>query len=591
MAARAASAHVHIEGVQTALPTRVVEPGKARLVAVAAPPLPAEALQRRVRAVLYYSDDGTSSAPPCAWEEAVWMKESLSEALADHPEMAGRLRRRADGSWEVKLNDTGVRLLQATVEAPLDEFLADKDLPRKEAALAPWTDVNADDPDMCPPIFMQLTRFQGDGGYAIGVSCALVMSDPLSLARFLLSWARTHARMRAQSKVTPHPMAQYMSYFQRPETSRKRVRSVPLDSFAVDGASAETVLFRARAAPLDGRRRRALAAACVDQASEELGAPKVSRFSVVVAPAPAPVAEDDGWVGKTTIETCTAADDGLQTVSGDGAGAGAGTVLEAVQWSELGLEELMLRDSKPVHVSYRIVTSGDEGLVVVMPDGDRSLLVTATLPNIVIMARVHGLAAAGLAVLLLAAVAPAYAVDYIVGDSSGWASGVDYDTWAKGKTFNVDDSLVFQYSMMHSVAEVSSADYSACSASNSIQSYSDQSTKIALTKPGTRYFICGASGHCAGGMKLAVTVSAAEATTPATSPPSETPATPSDPGSETPADPSTETPSTSTPAATTTPSSSTTTTSTGSTGAGASGSETRSVIGLLVGAIGLAMMC
>lgn len=88
----------------------------------------------------------------------MWGKESLSEALADHPEMAGRLRRRADGSWEVKLNDTGVRLLQATVDATLDEFLAGKGaLARREAALAPWTDVNADDPDMCPPFFMQVS--------------------------------------------------------------------------------------------------------------------------------------------------------------------------------------------------------------------------------------------------------------------------------------------------------------------------------------------------------------------------------------------------------------------------------------------------
>uniref|UniRef100_A0A0E0CP78 Phytocyanin domain-containing protein n=1 Tax=Oryza meridionalis TaxID=40149 RepID=A0A0E0CP78_9ORYZ len=205
------------------------------------------------------------------------------------------------------------------------------------------------------------------------------------------------------------------------------------------------------------------------------------------------------------------------------------------------------------------------------------------------MAGVHGLAAAGLVVLLLAAVAPAFAVDYTVGDTSGWSSGVDYDTWAKGKTFSVGDSLVFQYSMMHTVAEVSSADYSACSASNSIQSYSDQNTKIALTKPGTRYFICGTSGHCSGGMKLAVTVSAAAATTPtpaaSSSPPSTaTPATPSDPGMDTPS---------STPDATTTPTTTTTapttTKSTGST-SGASGSEARSVMGLLVGAVGLAMM-
>ncbi|KAG8071662.1 hypothetical protein GUJ93_ZPchr0006g46437 [Zizania palustris] len=333
------AAQVHIEGVQTAVPTRVVEPaGKARLVAVACPPLTAEALQRRVRAVLYYRADGT---PAGVWEEeGMWVKESLSEALADHPEMAGRLRRRADGSWDVKLNDTGMRLLQATVELPLDEFLAAKDLPRKEAALASWTDVNADDPDMCPPIFMQLTRFQGDGGYAIGVSCALVMSDPLSLARFLLSWAGTHARMRAQSKVSPHPMAQYIAYFKHSETGRRRVRSVPLDSFAADGAGGETVLFRARApagAAPDGHYR-ALGAACLDKASEELGAAKVSRLWIVVAPAPA---KDDGlWrlPGKTIIETCTAA---------DGGAAAAAAALEAVQWSEMGLEELVLGTASP----------------------------------------------------------------------------------------------------------------------------------------------------------------------------------------------------------------------------------------------------
>lgn len=107
--------------------------------------------------------------------------------------------------------------------------------------------------------------------------------------------------------------------------------------------------------------------------------------------------------------------------------------------------------------------------------------------------------------------APAFAVDHTVGDSSGWASGVDYTTWASDKTFKVGDTLVFQYGASHNVAEVGSADYSACSASNSIQSFSDQDTKITLTKPGTRYFICGVTGHCAGGMKLAVTVTVAGA--------------------------------------------------------------------------------
>lgn len=55
--------------------------------------------------------------------------------------------------------------------------------------------------------------------------------------------------------------------------------------------------------------------------------------------------------------------------------------------------------------------------------------------------------AAGLVVLaLLAAVAaPAHATDYTVGDSSGWSSGVDYATWASGKTFAAGDNLGESY--------------------------------------------------------------------------------------------------------------------------------------------------
>jgi hypothetical protein len=48
---------------------------------------------------------------------------------------------------------------------------------------------------------------------------------------------------------------------------------------------------------------------------------------------------------------------------------------------------------------------------------------------------------AGLLILLAAVAAPAHAKDYTVGDSSGWTSGVDYTTWASGKTFAVGDNL------------------------------------------------------------------------------------------------------------------------------------------------------
>ncbi|KAL6633860.1 hypothetical protein ACP70R_026531 [Stipagrostis hirtigluma subsp. patula] len=364
MASATPPAYVHIEALQTAVPTRVVAPGRTRPVAVREPPLPASALQRRFRVVLYYRAGADGAAAPSWGEEALLVKESLSEAVADHPEMAGRLRRRADGSWEVKLNDTGVRLVMATSEAAVEEFVgaADRDRARREAALAPWTDVNPEDPDMCALCFMQLTRFQGDGGYAVGVSCSLMLSDPLSLARFLLSWARTHAAMKAKNKLAPNPMMQYAGYFQRPEAMTRRVKSVPLDAPAAADAGVETVLFRAAA--VGAPDHRALARACVEQASERLGAGKVPRFSVVVVDG-----DGDGNAGGMSVETC-AADE--QQVSGGGEHK-----LEVAQWQELGLGELVLRESKPVHVSCSIVTGGDEGLVVVMPDGD-GFLVTAT---------------------------------------------------------------------------------------------------------------------------------------------------------------------------------------------------------------------
>jgi hypothetical protein len=195
------------------------------------------------------------------------------------------------------------------------------------------------------------------------VSCTALLADPRSLARFLLEWARIHNEMKEKNKTALRPMMQYMAYFQRPEKCCRRIRSFPIDSAAADGVHAQTVLFRTSAAGAgDGVDHRALAAACMDRASEELGVERASRFTLVVAPG-------DPARGATTVETSVAAD-----------GLKKDHALVAAEWTDLGLEELTLRGAKPVHVSCRIVAGGDEGLVVVMPDGD-GFLVTATIPK------------------------------------------------------------------------------------------------------------------------------------------------------------------------------------------------------------------
>ncbi|KAJ8625038.1 hypothetical protein MRB53_033568 [Persea americana] len=129
-------------------------------------------------------------------------------------------------------------------------------------------------------------------------------------------------------------------------------------------------------------------------------------------------------------------------------------------------------------------------------------------------------------ILLLCCVVSASAKDYTVGDTSGWATNVDYSTWKSGKTFTVNDSLVFNYGGLHTVDEVKESDYKSCTTGNSISTDSSGATTIALKTPGKHYFICATPGHCSLGMKLAVTVVAAAknttADTPESAPPSST---------------------------------------------------------------------
>ncbi|KAL1809219.1 hypothetical protein ACET3Z_026209 [Daucus carota] len=138
-------------------------------------------------------------------------------------------------------------------------------------------------------------------------------------------------------------------------------------------------------------------------------------------------------------------------------------------------------------------------------------------------------------VLSLLAVPAVYGVDHTVGGSGGWDQGVDFTTWAAGEKFVVGDNLVFTYGSSHSVDEVSASDYSSCSSSNPIKSYTGGKNTVALTKTGPIYFLCPSFGHCAGGMKVTITVSAASTPTPSTP----TPTTPSTPSPTTPSTPST----------------------------------------------------
>ncbi|KAK3134590.1 hypothetical protein QOZ80_6AG0551090 [Eleusine coracana subsp. coracana] len=132
---------------------------------------------------------------------------------------------------------------------------------------------------------------------------------------------------------------------------------------------------------------------------------------------------------------------------------------------------------------------------------------------------------AGCGWLLLLLCGAAGAVEHVVGDGdSGWDSGVNYAAWARKRTFAVGDVLVFQYvSSQHNVYEVSESTYRSCDDKQKggvLAKYSSGFDKVLLGEARSYWFICEFPGHCLGGMKLAVNVSAPSSPHAAPLPPS-----------------------------------------------------------------------
>ncbi|KDP39674.1 hypothetical protein JCGZ_02694 [Jatropha curcas] len=98
----------------------------------------------------------------------------------------------------------------------------------------------------------------------------------------------------------------------------------------------------------------------------------------------------------------------------------------------------------------------------------------------------------------------AMATDYVVGDDEGWKVGVNYTEWAKDKVFYVGDRLVFQYQSPHNVYKVNGDQFKNCIPSNDLLNTGNDT--IPLGKPGKKWYICGATGHCAQGQKLVINV-------------------------------------------------------------------------------------
>lgn len=156
-------------------------------------------MQRHTVRTVYYYDTSSVENRPKLQER---MKESLCKALSSYPLFAGRLQKRDDGMWEVKCNDAGVRIYEATCSLSMQELMAKCPAGQLESELS-RTEVNPDH-TITPVAVIQFTEFSC-GNLAIGFSWLHIIGDPMCGTLFMKAWGEVHRNAQILHPPFFHP--------------------------------------------------------------------------------------------------------------------------------------------------------------------------------------------------------------------------------------------------------------------------------------------------------------------------------------------------------------------------------------------------
>ncbi|KAI5069374.1 hypothetical protein GOP47_0015675 [Adiantum capillus-veneris] len=162
-----------------------------------------------LRALYYYNTSSVKDRPILL----SLLKETVCKALSVYPLFAGRLQKSEDGLWEVKFNDAGIRIYEATCGLTMQEFFTKCLHSQLESELCRH-EINYDH-SITPVAVMQLTEFSC-GNLAIGLSWLHAIGDAMCGTLFMKAWAETH-----QAAQILHPP------FFHPPSLRPRAKSNP----------------------------------------------------------------------------------------------------------------------------------------------------------------------------------------------------------------------------------------------------------------------------------------------------------------------------------------------------------------------------
>ncbi|KAF3792985.1 Vinorine synthase [Nymphaea thermarum] len=352
---------LQMQAMQTVVPAKATEPGLRHLIDLSGRSS-RELFTEHISIIFYYKQ---------MWEPdkdglilGGWMKDSLTIALPHLPVLAGRVD--AEDHYAVKCNDAGVRLVSAQANCRLKDWqegvAKNKNM---EAQLAYWKDVDNDHPQNSPLCYVQVTNFQGEE-FSIGISCSLLVADPLILTNFIKTWSEHHLKVAPKSNdLSKLPL------FYRP-IIRKSILSNALKA-PCGYPNYETVVFKLSGANMkrlsmvvqDGRcvtghvdPLEVLASLCYDKAKQNYAGEASAAFSLFSS-------KDER---SKKVSLCLTAEDseGLPKEQSD-----ISKGLTATNWDALSPYEVDFQgNSKPVRVSYLIEPFYGEGVVIIMGSGD-----------------------------------------------------------------------------------------------------------------------------------------------------------------------------------------------------------------------------
>ncbi|MBA0714398.1 hypothetical protein Golax_013372 [Gossypium laxum] len=352
---------VSIKGFHSVTPMRITEPRQTRRV-LSRDLVGPEMFQRCFNMVQCYMKGEDSG-----WVVAGWIKESLGRALLEQPMISGRLQKRDrnDGELEIVSNDSGIRIIEATIQTTLSEFLDLKQREEAEAQLVFWNDIDEHNPQFSPLFYVQVTNFQC-GGYSIGISCSILLVDFFLRTEFIKTWASIH------NNIVDHNNERKLPLFYLPGVNGTTDSSPNLFSASTPNKNeSKTMVFKinAESKNMEIEWCQQIALACVEDAENGLGSEMGAEFCLFV--------NESFEVIK--VESCSK--HGMLKPK-----LKANMEVIYANWDDLGTNDVSFRlGNKPVHVShwFRSILGG---VVVVIPSpeeeqGAYTVNIFVTVPN------------------------------------------------------------------------------------------------------------------------------------------------------------------------------------------------------------------